>query len=115
MTRAAFAVESIRRWWRRLGQERHPRARRLLITADCGGSKGARLRLWKAELQKLARELGTIISLISATSTSTGLKVYCDLDTNSYPKGIAVSDAEMTALNIKRAEFHGEWNSTLAP
>ena len=48
-----------------------------------------------------------------ATSTSTGLKVYCNLDTNSYPQGIAVSDAEMKALNIKRAEFHGEWNYTL--
>ena len=59
--------------------------------------------------------MATIISLISATSTSAGLKVYCDLDTNNYPKGIAVSDAEMQALNIKRADFHGEWNYTLAP
>ena len=58
-------------------------------------------------------DLATIISLIGATSTSTGLKVYCDLDTNSYPKGIAVSDAEMNARNIKRAEFHGKWNYTL--
>ena len=60
---AAFAVESIRRWWRRLGQERYPQARRLLITADCGGSNGERLRLWKVELQKLARELGLEISV----------------------------------------------------
>jgi len=151
---AAFAVESIRRWWQRLGQARYPQARHLLITADCGGSNGARVRLWKLELQKLACELGleicvchlppgtskwnkiehrlfsfisqnwrgkpltdlaTIISLIGATSTSSGLKVYCDLDTNSYPKGIKVSDAEMKALNIKRAEFHGEWNYTLMP
>ncbi|MCP4380820.1 MAG: ISAzo13 family transposase [Hyphomicrobiales bacterium] len=151
---AAFAVESIRRWWRRLGQARYPRARRLLITADCGGSNGARVRLWKVELQKLARELdleisvchlppgtskwnkiehrlfsfitqnwrgkpltdlATIISLIGATSTSGGLKVYCDLDTNSYPKGIKVSDAEIKTLNIKHADFHGEWNYTLMP
>ena len=58
---AAFAVESIRRWWRRMGRKRHPRARRLLITADCGGSNGARLRLWKVELQKLANQTGLTI------------------------------------------------------
>jgi Rhodopirellula transposase DDE domain len=58
---AAFAVESIRRWWRRMGRKRHPRATRLLITADCGGSNGARLRLWKIELQKLATETGLTI------------------------------------------------------
>ena len=59
---AAFAVESIRRWWHRMGRKRHPRARRLLITADCGGSNGSRrLRLWKIELQKLATETGLTI------------------------------------------------------
>lgn len=58
---AAFAVESIRRWWRRMGRKRHPRARRLLITADCGGSNGARLRLWKVELQRLANQTGLTI------------------------------------------------------
>ena len=60
---AAFAVESIRRWWRRLGQELYPGASRLLITADCGGSNGARVRLWKVELQELARELGLEITV----------------------------------------------------
>ncbi len=55
---AAFAVESIRRWWRRLGRDPYSGASRLLITADCGGSNGARVRLWKVELQKLASELG---------------------------------------------------------
>ena len=59
---AAFAVESIRRWWHHLGKERDPEARKLLITADCGGSNGNRVRLWKVELQKLARELGIEIS-----------------------------------------------------
>jgi Rhodopirellula transposase DDE domain len=54
---AAFAVESIRRWWDRLGRKRYAnKAKRLLITADCGGSNGARVRLWKVELQKLANE-----------------------------------------------------------
>jgi len=53
---AAFAVESIRRWWLRLGKSRYPTAKRLHITADSGGSNGARVRLWKVELQKLANE-----------------------------------------------------------
>ncbi len=151
---AAFAVESIRRWWRRLGRDMYPEASRLLITADCGGSNGARVRLWKVELQKLASELGleimvchlppgtskwnriehrlfsfisqnwrgkplrtlaTIVNLIGATTTNAGLKVYCDVDHNAYPKGVAVSDEEMTALNIRRTEFHGEWNYSFLP
>ena len=55
---ATFAVESIRRWWRSMGQPLYPKATRLLITADAGGSNGYRLRLWKLELQKLADETG---------------------------------------------------------
>jgi hypothetical protein len=55
---AAFAVESIRRWWLRAGRARYPQAQRLLITADGGGSNGSRLRLWKGELQRLADETG---------------------------------------------------------
>ena len=55
---AEFAVQSIRRWWRSMGQQSYPRAKRLLITADCGGSNGSRLRLWKWELQRLADETG---------------------------------------------------------
>jgi transposase len=53
---AAFAVESIRRWWQSMGQPLYPNARRLLITADAGGSNGYQVRLWKIELQKLADE-----------------------------------------------------------
>jgi len=53
--------------------------------------------------------------LISATTTKTGLTVCCELDTGQYPSGIAVSDAEMAAINIKRAEFHGDWNYTISP
>lgn len=55
---AEFAVESIRRWWNSMGKESYPSAKELLITADGGGSNGSRLRLWKAELQKLATETG---------------------------------------------------------
>jgi len=58
---AEFAGESIRRWWRRMGQRGYPKARELVITADGGGSNGVRVRLWKVVLQKLSDELGLII------------------------------------------------------
>jgi len=47
---AEFAVETIRRWWKTMGQEAYPHAKSLLITADGGGSNGSRLRPWKIEL-----------------------------------------------------------------
>jgi hypothetical protein len=59
---AAFAVERIRRWWQRAGKARYPQAQRVLITADGGGSKGSRGRVWKWELQRLADETGLTIS-----------------------------------------------------
>lgn len=151
---SAFAVQTIRDWWDSVGRVRYPKATRLVITADGGGSNGSRVRLWKLELQRLADELGidiqvhhlspgtskwnkiehrlfsfiamnwkaqplvsyrVIVDLISATKTQTGLTVRCSLDTNTYPKGIAVSDQEMASLNINRDEFHGEWNYTIRP
>jgi len=151
---AAFAVESIRRWWQELGHGRYPAATRLLITADCGGSNGSRVRLWKRELQTLADQTGlaitvahhppgtskwnriehrffafitqnwrgkpllthqVIIQLIAATKTETGLTAQCRLDENDYPKGLKITDAEMAAINIKHADFHGEWNYTISP
>jgi transposase len=60
---AAFAVESIRRWWHLMGEPSYPKAKRLLITADAGGSNGSRVRLWKWELQNLADETGLEISV----------------------------------------------------
>src|SRR5215472_5542855 len=60
---AAFAVESIRRWWRWMGRKAYPAAEQLLITADAGGSNGVRIRLWKVELQKLADETGLRITV----------------------------------------------------
>jgi hypothetical protein len=60
---AAFAVATIRRWWRELGRKHYPRATSLLITADSGGSNGSRLRLWKWELQKLAQDTGLAIAV----------------------------------------------------
>jgi hypothetical protein len=151
---AEFAVQSIRRWREAMGCERYPDMRELTITADCGGSNGARVRLWKVELQKLADETGltlhvhhyppgtskwnkiehrlfchitqnwrarplvdrmTIVELIAATTTTTGLKVACALDTRSYEKGKKVSDAEMKTLDITGDPFHPEWNYTIRP
>ena len=60
---AAFAVESIRRWWWKLGKPRYPNATTLTITADCGGSNGARVRLWKRELQRFANETGLHVTV----------------------------------------------------
>ena len=60
---ATFAVESIRRWWQQMGRPVYWQTRRLLITADAGGSNGSRLRLWKVELQKLADETGLQIGV----------------------------------------------------
>ena len=151
---AAFAVESIRRWWRSMGQPLYPRATRLLITADAGGSNGYRLRLWKLELQRLADETGlevavchlppgtskwnkiehrlfsaisqnwrgkplvsheVVVNLIGATTTTTGLRVESELDTNPYPAGRTVSDDELDALHLRRDPFHGDWNYALIP
>jgi Rhodopirellula transposase DDE domain len=58
---AEFAVQAIRCWLDRMGRQRYPQARELTITADCGGSNGARVRLWKVELQKLADETGLVL------------------------------------------------------
>jgi Rhodopirellula transposase DDE domain len=151
---AEFAVQSIRTWRERMGQERYPGMSELTITADGGGSNGSRVRLWKVELQKLADETdlvlhvhhyppGTskwnriehrlfchitqnwrgkplmdrisIVELIGATTTKTGLKVACALDERTYEKGIKVSDAEMEGLNITGDAFHPEWNYTIKP
>ena len=151
---AGFAVNAIRRWWHSMGQARYPAARSLLITADCGGSNGSRVRLWKRELQVLASELGltitvchlppgtskwnkiehklfsfitqnwrgkplvsyqTIVQLIAATTTRTGLNVKAEIDHETYPAGIKVTDSEMAAINLTAHAFHGEWNYTITP
>jgi hypothetical protein len=57
----------------------------------------------------------TVIELIASTTTKTGLKIRCELDPNTYPKGIKVSDEEMETLNIRRDEFHPEWNYAIIP
>ncbi len=151
---AQFAVNSIRSWWEHLGQTRYPKANSLQITADCGGSNGNRVRLWKVELQQHADETGlqiavchfppgtskwnriehrlfsfitmnwrgkplvsleTIISLIGATTTSTGLEVYARLDDGTYPDKIKVPDSQLKAIHLHGHEFHPEWNYHLIP
>ena len=151
---AEFAVASIRTWFERIGRVRYPKARELTITADCGGSNGARVHLWKVELQKLPDETGlaikvrhyppgtskwnriehrlfchitqnwrdrpltdraTVVELIAATKTKTGLTVECVLDTKVYEKGIKISNAAMKTLVVRGDEFHPEWNYSIVP
>jgi Rhodopirellula transposase DDE domain len=151
---AEFAVNAVRRWHQVVGSVRYPKADRVLITADGGGSNGSRVRLWKLELQKLADETGltfqvchyppgtskwnkiehrmfchitqtwrgkplvsriTVVDLIAATTTKTGLTVHCEMDEASYAKGIKVSDAEMATLNVESDPWHPDWNYTIMP
>lgn len=151
---AEFAVNSIIGWWQQLGCERYPDAKRLMITADCGGANSNRTKLWKVECQRLADTTGlqivvchfppgtskwnkiehrlfsfmslnwrgrpletheVIINLIASTTTSTGLKVYAQLDRRSYPTHITVTDEQLATVNITRHPFHGDWNYTINP
>lgn len=151
---AEFAVASIGRWWERMGSGRYPRASRLLITADSGGSNSPRTRLWRWALQQFANETGLkielchyppgtskwnkiehrlfchitrnwqgvplesyeiVVSLIGATTTSTGLEVHAWLDEASYQKGKKVPDSQLAEVRIRRDAFHGEWNYQILP
>ena len=60
---AEFAVETLRRWWEKMGCQRYPEAKELLVTADGGGSNGVRVRLWKVALQRLANQTGLRVSV----------------------------------------------------
>ena len=150
---AEFAVETIRRWWYRMGSPAYPNAKELLITADAGGSNGIHPWLWKAHLYDLAKETGLsisvchfppgtskwnkidhrmfcqitenwrgrpllsramVVNLIGHTTTRSGLTIQAQLDANSYPKGITISEEEIATINIKRTHFHGEWNYTIS-
>jgi hypothetical protein len=151
---SAFAVQTIRRWWFSMGRARYPKATELTITADGGGSNGYRVRLWKLELGRLARETGlrirvchfppgtskwnkiehrlfsfitmnwrgrplisheVIVQLIATTKTRSGLKVRSEIDANSYPKGLVISDSDFAKIKIEPDKFHGEWNYSLRP
>ena len=54
-----------------------------------------------------------IVNLIANTTTATGLKVRCQLDTNAYPTAVQLSDADLSALQIERSDFHGDWNHVI--
>lgn len=151
---AEFAVETLRRWWEKMGRSRYPAATELLVTADGGGSNGSRVRLWKVALQRFADQTGmsisvchfppgtskwnkiehrmfshismnwrgkplfsheVVVNLIASTTTRAGLKIEAEIDTNTYPKGIQVTDEELEKIKIQRADFHGEWNYTILP
>ena len=56
-----------------------------------------------------------VVEPIANTTTKTGLTIRCELDTNTYPKGIKVSDEAMATLNLKGDEFHPDWNYSIAP
>ncbi len=151
---ASFAVNTIRRWWAVMGRAAYPAARSLMITADAGGSNGARSRLWKWELQAFANRTGlqltvchfppstskwntiehrlfsfiamnwrgkpltdvsTIVSLIGATRSQTGLRVRSEVDRRTYPSGVSVTDEQFASIYLKPHRFHGEWNYTIHP
>ncbi|MDR1658112.1 MAG: ISAzo13 family transposase, partial [Deltaproteobacteria bacterium] len=59
--------------------------------------------------------LEVIVNLIASTTTTTGLTVKCDLDESNYENGIKISDKEVKPLNIKKANFHGDWNYIFMP
>jgi hypothetical protein len=149
---AAFAVNAIRRWWQTMGSDRYPKAKRLMVTADAGGSNSYRNRLWKVELAKLAAETGlditvchyppgtskwnkiehrlfsfvtknwrgrpltsyrTVVELIGATKTKTGLKVLAEWDQGTYPTGVTITNAELQGVPLTPHEWHGQWNYTI--
>lgn len=99
---AEFAVEAIRRWWQALGKRRYPQSRRLLITADSGGSNGHHTRLWKYELQQLADETGLTIEVCHyPPGTSKWNKIehrlFCHITRNW--RGVPLETAEV-AVNL---------------
>jgi hypothetical protein len=149
-----FATETIRRWWCEMGSPVYPKADRLLVTADAGGSNSYRSRLWKVALQELTDTIGlpitvchfppgtskwnkiehrmfchitknwrgkpllsraVVVNLIGNTKTKGGLHIQSQLDTNSYEKGIKVSDEELAAVRLEKDTFHGDWNYTISP
>ena len=151
---AEFAVESLRRWWKLFGRLHYPRAQRLLLCADGGGSNGTRNRAWKYHLQQFADQRGlevtvchyppgtskwnkiehrmfsyislnwkgrplvsyeTVLNLIVATRTKTGLRVKATLDTREYEAGVKISDEEMERINLRPHSTNPSWNYTISP
>ena len=152
---AAFAVQSLRRWWNSVGVLGYPDANRLLVTARTpGGSNQLPHQGLEGRLAELALETGlritvchsppgtskwnaiehrlfshismnwrgkpltsheVIVNTIAATTTGSGLRVHAELDTNTYPTGVTISDTQLAGLPITRHDWHGDWNYTLRP
>ena len=149
-----FAAESILRWWGCIGKNTFPKAKRIYINADSGGSNGVRVKQWKYELQQFANYTGlevhvshypsgtskwnkiehrlfcyisknwqgkplinieTVVNLISSTTTSTGLKVICQVDTNHYELRKKPSEEQMKSINMQECDIHGWWNYIIRP
>src|SRR5207249_1783425 len=126
----------------------------LWVTGEGGGRTGARLRLWKSEVQRLANRTGlaitvchfppgtskwnkiehrlfsyiamnwrgtplvnlaTVISLIGATRSRSGLRIRSELDRGRYPGGVTVTDGQLATVRLERHHFHGDWNYTVHP
>jgi hypothetical protein len=151
---AAFAVATIRNWWKEVGKEKFSTSKKIYITADGGGSNSSRSRLWKSELQNFANDSGlevsvshyppgtskwnkiehrlfchismnwrakplislqVVIDLIASTTTEKGLKVKATVDKTHYPKGLKISDEQLSKIKLVKNNFHGEWNYTIKP
>ena len=147
-----FAVAAIGKWWDTLGKHKFPDATRLLITADCGGSNGYRVRAWKWHLARLAERTGleitvchyppgtskwnkiehrmfsfitmnwrgrpltsiyTVVNLISATTTQTGLTIQASYDAHVYPKGVKITDTQFETIPLTKHDWHSDWNYTI--
>lgn len=150
-----FAADCVARWWRSEGRQRYPRADRLLILADGGGSNGYRPRAWKYYLQNTLcdphglrvtmahyptscskwnpiehrlfgpisinwagrplESFEVIVNYIRTTVTRTGLRVQAERNTDTYLKGIRISDRQMAQLNLQRGENLPQWNYEIRP
>lgn len=145
----AFAVESIRRWWNIVGKATFPKADKLYVNCDGGGSNGSRVKLWKYALALLADELGieihvshfppgtskwnkvehklfcyisrnwqgkplidieTTVNLIRSTKTKQGLTVLCEVDENTYSKGVKIEDDVFEKINLEKDANLPNWN-----
>lgn len=106
---AEFAVEAIRRWWKKRGRKRYGQAKRLLVTADSGGSNSSRCRLWKVELQKWADETGLIIEVSHyppGTSKWNKIehRVFCHITRNWQGKPLETLEIVVESIGATRTE-----------
>ncbi len=106
---AEFAVEALRRWWRELGRPRYRGSRRVLITADCGGSNAPRTRLWKVELQRLADETGLVVEVCHyPPGTSKWNKIehrlFCHITRNWQGRPLETAEVVVESINQTTTE-----------